>query len=139
MFQLVVDAILTAVLAIEILVAWIGVAKGSCTVYTESCSAKVDVAVLGVSLVCYLIMGVGASGGSKWVEVVDSSVLGIRFAVQVLRIAVWVKRTKVSRELANQADVDFEAFELQLSSAGTREEDAESMVDTSLGFEGGKE
>jgi hypothetical protein len=64
----------------------------------------------------------------------DSIVLGVRYSIQVLRLLVLIKRSKQSRDLAVQSDVDFRSLELS-SGGGKIELELDSMAEVSLGFD----
>jgi hypothetical protein len=65
----------------------------------------------------------------------DSIVLGVRYSIQVLRLLVLIKRSKQSRDLAVQSDVDFRSLELSSGGGGKIELELDSMAEVSLGFD----
>jgi len=134
LFQAIVEALMIMVLLAEVLFGWIAIGKCSCRAYMSPWSARLDVFVLTLSVLFYLVLYSGLSQMWKTIGIADVVFLVVRNGIQVLRLFIFIQRSKNSRQLAAQSDVDFQ--QLELSGAVEYGGDMDDSVnDISLGFD----
>lgn len=84
--------------------------------YLESWSNRIDIFVLVLSIALYVAVGIEASRSKNWdsLSAIDRFLLSLRYISQLLRIAVFMHRSRISGTLLYQPDIDFSELELEL-------------------------